>query len=181
MGQDPRDIERQIEDTREHMGDTVSALSYKADVPTRMKDSVSDKKDAVVEKLTGAKDAVVGSADGAASGTKDAASQVGGGAKRAAGIAQDNPLGLAIGAVAAGFLIGSLLPSTQVEEEKLGPVASDLRDQATGLATEAVEHGKQVAADVAESATETAKESAGQHAEQLSQTAKETATSGPEQ
>ena len=181
MGQDPRDIERQIEDTREHMGDTVSALSYKADVPARVKDSVSDKKDAVVDKLSGAKDAIVGSADDAASGTKEAASQVGGGAKRAAGIAQENPLGLAVGAVAAGFLIGSLLPSTRVEEEKLGPVASDLRDQATDLASEAVEHGKQVAQDVAESATDTAKESAGQHAEQLSQSAKETASSGPEQ
>ena len=44
MGQEPSDIERQIEDTREHMGDTVSALSYKADVPGRVKDSMSDKK-----------------------------------------------------------------------------------------------------------------------------------------
>lgn len=181
MGQDPRDIERQIEDTREHMGDTVSALSYKADVPARMKDSMSDKKDAVLDKVSGAKDAITGSADGAASGTKDAVGRAGGATKRAAGVAQDNPLGLAVGAVAAGFLIGSLLPSTRMEEEKLGPVASDLRDQATDLATEAVEHGKQVAQDVAESATETAKESAGQHAEELSQSAKETASSTSEQ
>ena len=43
MGEDTRAIEGQIEDTRERMGDTVAALSYKADVPGRMKDSVSEK------------------------------------------------------------------------------------------------------------------------------------------
>ena len=57
MGEDTRAIEGQIEDTRERMGDTVAALSYKADVPGRMKDSVSEKKDAVTGKLSSAKDA----------------------------------------------------------------------------------------------------------------------------
>jgi ElaB/YqjD/DUF883 family membrane-anchored ribosome-binding protein len=176
MGQEPSDIERQIEETREHMGDTVSALSYKADVPTRMKDSVSDKKDAVVGKLSGAKDAITGTASDTTEGSKKAG-------RRAAGIAQENPLGLGIGAVAVGFLIGSLLPATKVEEEKLGPVASDLREQVTDLATEAVEHGKQVAHDVADAATETAKESAGQHAEQLTESAKESVSgdAGPQE
>ena len=51
MGEDPREIERQIEHTREHMGETVEALAYKADVPSRVKESLTDKKDAVVEKL----------------------------------------------------------------------------------------------------------------------------------
>jgi ElaB/YqjD/DUF883 family membrane-anchored ribosome-binding protein len=133
-----------------------------------MKDSVSDKKDAVVGKLSGAKDAITGTASDTTEGSKKAG-------RRAAGIAQENPLGLGIGAVAVGFLIGSLLPATKVEEEKLGPVASDLREQVTDLATEAVEHGKQ--------ATETAKESAGQHAEQLTESAKESVSgdAGPQE
>ena len=105
MGEDTRAIEGQIEDTRERMGDTVAALSYKADVPGRMKDSVSDKKDTVTGKLSSAKDAVMGSAGDAASGAQD-------GSKRVIGIAQENPLGLAIGAAAAGFVVGSLLPGT---------------------------------------------------------------------
>ena len=105
MGEDTRAIEGQIEDTRERMGDTVAALSYKADVPGRMKDSVSDKKDAVTGKLSSAKDAVMGSAGDAASGAQD-------GSKRVIGIAQENPLGLAIGAAAVGFVVGSLLPGT---------------------------------------------------------------------
>ena len=44
MGEDTRAIEGRIEQTREHMGDTVAALAYKADVPSRMRQSVSDKK-----------------------------------------------------------------------------------------------------------------------------------------
>ncbi len=48
MGEDTRAIEQQIEDTRERMGDTVAALSHKADVPGRVKESVSDRKQAVM-------------------------------------------------------------------------------------------------------------------------------------
>jgi hypothetical protein len=167
VGEDTRAIEGQIEDTRERMGDTVAALSYKADVPGRMKDSVSQKKDAVTDKLSSAKDAVVGSAGDAASGAQD-------GSKRAIGIAQSNPLGLAIGAAAAGFVVGSLLPGTRVEEERIGPAASQVREQVTEVASEAVEHGKQVAQDVAGAATDAAKESGQAHAEQLRDSAQDT-------
>jgi len=37
MGEDPRAIRSEIEDTRERMGDTVDALAYKADVKSRAK------------------------------------------------------------------------------------------------------------------------------------------------
>lgn len=167
MGEDTRAIEGQIEDTRERMGDTVAALSYKADVPGRMKDSVSQKKDAVTGKLASAKDAVVGSAGDAASGAQD-------GSRRAIGIAQENPLGLAIGAAAAGFVVGSLLPGTRVEEERIGPAASQVREQVTEVASDAIEHGKQVAQDAAEAATDAAKQSGQVHADQLRESARET-------
>jgi len=167
MGEDTRAIEGQIEDTRERMGDTVAALSYKADVPSRVKDSMSEKRDAVTGKLSSAKDAVVGSAGDAASGAQD-------GSKRAVGIAQQNPLGLAIGATAVGFVVGSLLPGTRVEEERIGPAASQVREQVTEVASDAVEHGKQVAQDVAGAATDAAKESGQAHAEQLKDSAQDT-------
>ena len=35
MGEDPSDIREEIEATRAHMGDTVDALGYKADVKSR--------------------------------------------------------------------------------------------------------------------------------------------------
>ena len=167
MGEDTRAIEGQIEDTRERMGDTVAALSYKADVPGRMRDSVSEKKDAVSGKLSSAKDAVMGSAGDAASGAQDCSQGV-------IGIAQENPLGLAIGAVAAGFVVGSLLPGTRVEEERIGPAASHLREQVTEVASEAVEHGKQVAQDAAQAATDAAKQSGHEHADQLRESTQDT-------
>ena len=70
-------------------------------------------------------------------------------ARRASSVAQENPLGLAIGAVAVGFVAGMLIPSTRVEDEKLGSVADDVKDKVKETGQEALEHGKQVAQDAA--------------------------------
>jgi hypothetical protein len=150
MGEDPDRIREEIVRTRLEMGETVDALGYKADVKARAKDRV-----------TGVKDRVVGAApDG-----QDVKHQ----ARRARSIAQDNPLGLAVGAIAVGFLAGTLLPSTRVEDEKLGELSDDVIERAKATGQEALEHGKQVAQDAAE----TAKESGREHAEELKDTAQE--------
>jgi gas vesicle protein len=78
-------------------------------------------------------------------------------------MARENPLGLAIGATAVGFIAGMLVPTTRVEEEKLGPMASDMRERAMDAGQEAMERGKQVAQD----AMETARESGQEHAQQM--------------
>jgi Protein of unknown function (DUF3618) len=152
MGQDPGQIREDIERTREQMSDTVGAIGYKADVPSRTKEKVTEKKDAVISKVTGA--------------TPDA-DEVKHGARQAKGIAQENPLGLAIGGAAVGFLVGLALPSTPVEDEKLGPMADDVKAKAQETGREALERGKQVAQDAAEAAKETAQESGQRHGEQL--------------
>jgi hypothetical protein len=152
MGQDPGQIREDIERTREQMSDTVGAIGYKADVPSRTKEKVTEKKDAVISRVTG--------------GTPDA-DEVKHGARRAKGIAQENPLGLAIGGAAVGFLVGLALPSTPVEDEKLGPMADDVKAKAQETGREALERGKQVAQDAAEAAKETAQESGQRHGEQL--------------
>jgi ElaB/YqjD/DUF883 family membrane-anchored ribosome-binding protein len=148
MGQEPGEIRQDIEQTRARMGDTVEALGYKADVPSRAKDRV----DSVKSKLTGA--------------TPDSG-QVKDGAKQAVGVAQENPIGLAIGAAAVGFVAGMLVPSTKVEDEKLGPMADDMKQKAKETGQEAVERGKHVAQEAAQSAQETVKESGQQQAEEL--------------
>src|SRR4029450_6798907 len=51
MGQDPGAIRQDIEATREQMGDTVEALSYKADVKARAKDSITDRVDSVKSRV----------------------------------------------------------------------------------------------------------------------------------
>ncbi len=168
MGEDPDRIRREIEQTREQMGETVGALGYKADVKSRAKDSLQDKKESVMGVVTSAKERVVGAGQSVGDAAPDP-DQVKHQAKRAASVAQENPLGLAVGAVAVGFLAGMLVPSTRVEDEKLGPVADDVKDRAKQTGQEALERGKQVAQDAAQ----TAKESGQQHAQELGSTAQE--------
>jgi hypothetical protein len=167
MGEDPRDIERRIEDTRERMGDTVEALSAKADVPGRVKGYAVEKKEAVTSKVTGAKDKVTGAAGSAADGGGQVAGQAGHAARKGAGIAKENPLGLAIGSLAVGFVIGMLLPATDVEDERLGAISDQVKDQARSVGGDVLEHGKQVAQDAAQAAAETARESGQEHANDL--------------
>jgi gas vesicle protein len=163
VGQDPGEIRQDIERTRAEMGDTVEALSYKADVKARAKDSISDRVDSVKSRvgLAGSK---VGDATPSGEDVKH-------GARRAKSIAEENPLGLAIGAVAVGFIAGLAAPSTRVEDERLGPVADQVKEQATETGQEALERGKQVAHQAAQSAKETAQQAGQEHAERLKESA----------
>ncbi len=167
MGQDPSEIRQEIEQTRTEMGETVEALGYKADVKTRAKENIADKRDRLKERISG-----TGSRIGEA--TPDA-QQVKQRAQRAAGVAQENPIGLALGSVAVGVLAGMLVPSTRVEHEKLGPMADDVKQMAKETGQEALERGKQVAQEAAQSAKETAQESGQQQAEELRGSAAERA------
>jgi ElaB/YqjD/DUF883 family membrane-anchored ribosome-binding protein len=144
MGQEPEAIRADIERTRAEMDDTVGALGYKADVKTRAKDKMTETKDRITGKVSGA--------------TPDG-QQV----KRAASTAQENPLGLAVGSIAAGFLVGLLVPSSRVEDEKIGPMADQVKDQIKETGQEALDRGK----EVAQQAAETAKEAGRDQAEQL--------------
>jgi hypothetical protein len=150
------------------MGDTVQALAEKADVPSRVKGSIADKRDSVKERITGATSSINDA-------TPDAG-DVRDGGKRAVGIAQENPLGLALGGVAIGFLAGLALPVTRVEEEQLAPVAVDVRERALETGQEALERGKQVAQDAAQGAAEAARESGQEQASGLKDTVQEQAS-----
>jgi hypothetical protein len=144
MGEDPDAIRDEIVDTRKRMGETIDALGHKADVKSRAKEQVSDKVDTVKQQVRGV-----------------------------AGVAQENPLGLAVGAVAAGFLVGLAIPSSSVEHEKLGPVADRVKDQAKETGQEALERGK----EVAESAAQTVSEEGRKHGDELADSARESAAS----
>src|SRR3954464_10072671 len=150
MGEDPDRLRAEIEETRSQMGETVDALGYKADVKARAKDRVVGVKDRVV---------------GATPDSGDVKHQ----AKRAKSVAQDNPLGLAVGAIAVGFLAGTLLPSPRVGDDKRGELSDDVIDRAKATGQEALERGKQVAQDAAD----TAKDSGREHAEELKSSAQE--------
>jgi hypothetical protein len=170
MGQEPDVIRGQIEQTRSEMGETIDALGYKADVPARARDKVSETVERARDSVTGTVDSLKGAVGGGASSGRE---QISGQARQAVGVVQSNPLGLAVGAVAAGFLAGMVLPSTRVEDERIGPVADDVKEHATEIGHEALEHGKQVAKEAAQSAASTAGDSAAEHADELRTTATE--------
>ena len=156
MGQDPDQIRNDIGETRARMGDTAEALGHKADVPGRAREAISDKVDSVKSTFSGA---------------TPSSGDVKQGAQQAEGIAKENPLGLAIGAIALGFVAGLLIPSTKVENERIGPMADEVKEQAKEKGQEAVERGKHVA----EQAAETAKDAGREQAEQLKDSAQEKA------
>ena len=150
MGQEPSQIREEIEETRAEMGDTVDALAYKTDVKTRVKESISDKRERLIDQVQGTSHKV-GEA------TPDG-QQVKEGARQAVGVAQENPIGLALGGLAAGFLAGMMLPSTRIEDEKVGPLADQVKETAAETGQEALDRGREVAGQVAEQAVEGAKE-----------------------
>ena len=176
MGQDPDAIRQQIEETRSEMADTVDALGHKADVRSRAKESVQQKTQRMRDRITGASSRI--------SDATPEGGDVKRGARQAVGVAQENPIGLALGAVATGFVAGMLIPSTRVEDEKLGPTADEVKRQAKETGEEALERGKQVAQEAAQSAAETATERGREQGEQLRESTRRSAqdvvsSSGP--
>jgi hypothetical protein len=157
MGETSDDIRQDIEGTRERMGETAEAIGYKTDVKSRVKDSVSEKKDAVVSRVTGAMP------DG---------QQLKSGARKV-GVSKQNPLGLGIAAVAVGFVVGTLLPSTTMEDERLGEMSDQVGEKAREAGQEALERGKDVARDAAQTAGERSGDEAKQLASSLQDKAQE--------
>jgi Protein of unknown function (DUF3618) len=167
MGQESSQIREEIEQTRSEMGSTVDALAHKTDVKSRVKESIADKKDRLQAQMSGASSRI-GDA------TPDP-HQVKDGAQHAVGVAEENPIGLALGGLAAGFLAGMLIPSTRIEDEKVGPITEQVKEKAVETGQEAIDRGKDVAGQVAEQAVETAKEAGQQQAEELKSSAQENA------
>jgi gas vesicle protein len=142
------------------MGRTVEALGYKANVPARTRDWVGEKKSAVGSRVSGM------TPDGEAVKERSI---------RLKDTAERNPLGLAVAGAAVGFIAGILAPSTRVENEKLGPVADQVKEQAADAGREALDRGKDVAQAAAQSAVDTAKDEGGRHGEELGDSLQERA------
>ena len=67
MGSGPDEVDeirRQIEESRENLGEAVGALAYKADVKNRGKEALEDKKEVIMEKVETLKSKVTGDGDG---------------------------------------------------------------------------------------------------------------------
>jgi hypothetical protein len=136
------DIQRELEDTRARMSAEIDALGYKLDLPSRAKDRVN---------------AATRKARRATPSTGDVRDT-----------AESNPIGLALGGLAVGFLAGLLIPQTSIEDEQLGPIADRVRDEAVATGREALQRGKSVARKATDSAKETATAAGRDQAQALS-------------
>ena len=163
MGEDPVAIKQEIEQTRGEMGETMDAIGYKTDVRARTGDYVSDKKDKVTGTVSGVKDRVASTASRVVPSREGIKHQ----SQRVASTAQSNPVGMAVGAAAAGFLVGMLVPSTRVEDERVGGIADQMKEKVSDVGHEALERGREVAQEVKDSAVETVRERGGEEAKEL--------------
>ena len=77
------------------------------------------------------------------------------------------PSGLAIGSVAIGFLVGLAVPVTRVENERLGPIADEIKEQVIDTGQDALGAVQEVAQDAAAAAVAAAQESGHEHADEL--------------
>ena len=100
----PEDIEREIERTREELGDTVAALAEKTDVKARVHDKVEETKAKVTGKVEETRAKMTEKADNASPSGVDPA-QVAQTAKTTA----TKPPTLIIVAFAAGFVFGAVI------------------------------------------------------------------------
>jgi hypothetical protein len=161
MAQRTDELKSEIEQTRERMGETADALAYKADVPTRTKEWIGEKKDTVVSTVTGATSKV---SDATPDGQQ--VTQSVGRLKR---LAERNPIGLVIGGAAVGFIAGVLTPATRIEDERIGQVADEVKATAAEVGREALDRGTDVVQEAGESAMETAKERASEQSDELAE------------
>src|SRR5690606_2421026 len=69
----------------------------------------------------------------------------------------DNPLVSGVAVLGLGLLVGSLLPSTRLEDEAVGEQADELKARGAEAGREALERGQEMAASAGEAAYEEAK------------------------
>jgi hypothetical protein len=152
------------------MGDTVEALAYKADIKARARDKIAELRDTVTtatesfmssvreNDIPGTPTREGGSMSKTTSSTSSTTSTTSESWEDEGGLLKRNPLAAAFGALAIGFLAGLLIPATPAENERLGPVADQVKQTAREAAQEAVDKGKAMATEAAVSATTAVKE-----------------------
>ncbi len=156
MGEES-DIREEIEETRDRMGETIDAITYKTNVPDRMRDAVSDRLESVKSTVGAVRDRAAGALP-----DPDDVRDVG---TNAMGAVRENPLGLFFGALAVGFLAGWLVPASDIENERLGPIGDQLKQTAQAASGQILEQGKAVVRDTVDAA----KQSAMEHGSQVGQ------------
>ncbi|MEA3214593.1 MAG: hypothetical protein QOJ19_749 [Acidimicrobiia bacterium] len=179
MGESAEELRRDIELSREHMGQTLEAIGDRVS-PGRI---LERRRNRIVGAVGGMRDAVMGSAHRATSAVDDRMSALGDGASSLGGSmvhapematrqAQGNPFAAGLVAFGGGMLLAALIPPSEPERQ----LAQKAKEMATPLAEPAQEMAHELVETVQERGQEAVaavKDSAGAAA----QSVKETATS----
>lgn len=168
---DPEALRKEIEETRANLSQNVNALGEAVQPSTIAKRQVSK----VTGAATGVKDKIMGSAESTTSSIGDTASgltdtvsgSVSSAGQTAKSQTQGNPLAAGMIALGAGWLLGSLLPSSSRErqaaaavKEQAAPLVGQAQDMAKEVAKETAEELKEPAMSAAESVKGTAQDAA---------------------
>jgi len=96
-------------------------------------------------------------------------------AQDAGGVAQDHPIAVAAGAAAAGLVAGLAIPETDLEREKLGPTARNVREQVQGRAQEIIQQVKDGAKDAVDSVADAVRDKGKEHGGKVGEIAEKAA------
>lgn len=171
---DPEQLRRDIERTRENLSQNVNALGEAVDPSAVAKRQVEKVQDKVVGAGRGLKEKIMGSDDDYSSESggvmaklsdagdsvgdlaSSARDQVGNAPAAARRRTRGNPLAAGLVALGAGWLLGSLLPASEKERE----LAASAKDTLTEKGQPLIEEAKSVAQEAAQNLKEPAKEAA---------------------
>jgi len=181
MGQSPEELKDQIESTRADLGDTLDAIGDRVS-PGRM---IERKTNRVRQGVQGVRDRVMGVAHDTAEGAKD---RIGGTVDAVRSIpgsgrqqAEGRPLVAGALAFGVGFLLASVLPQTDAEQDAAPQLAEKIepvKQQLSQAGQDAAEHLKEPVRDAVADVKETATSGAQQVMEQAREGAAETASVG---
>jgi gas vesicle protein len=176
MGQSTEELRREIEYTREDLGQTLDAIGDRVS-PGRM---VERRKNRVVNGFSSVRDRVMGSASDAGHSIGDTAGgtidTIKGAPDAVVQQTQGNPLVAGAVAFGVGVLMASVFPATAKEQE----VADQLKDKAQPLADELKQTGQEIAEHLKEparDAVESVKQAATEGQQAVADTAKDAADS----
>jgi gas vesicle protein len=172
MSDSPDAIRADIESTRRDLGGDVDALADKV-TPSKIAQRQTRKVKSAFHSLT---EKVMGSDDGGGHRSlgdmaSDAGDAMGEAGQRVKAKAEGNPLAVGLIAFGVGWLVASLIPASEKEEQ----LAASAKDAAQPLVHEATDAAKQVASDLKEPA-QNAAESVKNTAQDAAGTVKEEAT-----
>jgi hypothetical protein len=155
MGQESYEY-GEVEAARGRVADDLLAVADSANVIGRAKEAVQDRVSratgAISDTVSGAGDAVSSTVGGAAGAVSDTLGRTKGLIGR---LPLDNPLAMLFGGFAVGFLAGIVLPVTDFENTRIGPIADTMKDKVTSAGLEAVRVGTGVIKDTIDDSKDT--------------------------